>query len=245
MRNKVRAWQSAVLIACWCGAAVAEEPRTRWWPFGGQSEAEAVEEHALPAAWPQATPAAAELESAGSAAGGSAAYPSTSYPSTPYPTAGADATAALEPHESGAVGDYSTEEYSERRWMFQSPLMRISWPRIHMPAMPRLPRPQLWPRKTEVDEARNAWMQSSPDPARPSPLQAVRQGAQRVRESTRSAWRKTVDVLTPGDASSSDSSRIARRETQPFWKRMLTVEEPEPPGPRTIPEWLAQERLEP
>jgi hypothetical protein len=164
------------------------------------------------------------------------------------PSAAAPTTGAVAPNEQGPLTDYSSEEMPERRWMFQSPLTRVSWPRIHMPEMPkpRLPRPNLWPEKTDVDEARNAWVHPGPEPSRPSPLQAAKQGAQRVGESTRSAWRKTVDALTPGDGSNPDSSRIARRDTRPpFWKRMFTVEDPEPQGPRTVTEWMAQDRLDP
>jgi hypothetical protein len=110
---------------------------------------------------------------------------------------------------------------------------------------PQLPRPQLWPRDEQVNEARNAWVQENPDPDRPSPLQAVKQGAQRVGDSTRRAWHKTVDVLTPGASSTPTSSRIARRQNKPpLWKRMFASEEPQE-GPRTITEWMAQERLDP
>jgi len=251
MRHTTRAFESVLLVACCCSATVAEQPRSHWWPFGQKTETAAAQDDPFPAEWSQtSTPSTSADQAPASSAGASktnssTSYPATAYPSTPYPSADTQPTGTIVQQDQDASSDYSADEYAERRWMFQSPLTRISWPRIHIPTMPRLPRPQLWPRKNEVDEARNAWVQTSPDPARPSPLQAVRQGAQRVGESTRSAWRKTVDVLTPGDASSADSSRMAQRETQPFWRRVFTVEEPAPKGPRTIPEWLAQERLEP
>jgi hypothetical protein len=134
--------------------------------------------------------------------------------------------------------------------MIESPLTKVSWPRIHMPEVslpkPQLPRPQLWPRKAEVDEARNAWVGKSADPKRPSPLQAAKDGARRVADSTRSAWHKTVDVLTPGDAPARRSSRIARQATQPpLWKRMFAAKGPQSDGPRTVTEWMAQDRLDP
>jgi hypothetical protein len=112
---------------------------------------------------------------------------------------------------------------------------------------PRLPRPQFTSRKQNVDIPRNAWAEQNPNIRRPSALQAVKNGAHRVGDSTRSAWRKTVDALKPGDDSQPASSRIARRTTTkpPFWKRMFGADEQEPQGPRTISEWMAQERLDP
>ena len=231
MRHMAAALVSGLLIACCCPAAAAEESRVRWWPFGDKAE-ESV--------------AAGDPFVANSAATNAPRLATQQVPSSTIPqTTAAPSTATVAPHQPAPLTDYSTDEYPERRWMIQSPLARVSWPRIHIPEMPRLPRPRLWPQKSEVDEARNAWVQTNPDSARPSPLQAVKQSAQRVRESTRSAWHKTVDVLTPGESPRSDSSRIARRETQPpFWKRMFTVEEPEQ-GPRTVTEWMAQDRLDP
>jgi hypothetical protein len=116
--------------------------------------------------------------------------------------------------------------------------------------MPQLtvPRPQLpdWPGKAEATEARNAWVEKSPDPARPSPWQAVTNGASRVRESTKTAWRKTVDVLTPGEPSATPP-RVAERSPEPsFWNRMFPGDTPQAPeGPRTVNEWMGQERLKP
>ena len=132
--------------------------------------------------------------------------------------------------------------------MYESPTSKVSWPRIHMPEFslpkPRLPRPQLWPREEQVNEARNAWVQENPDPSRPSPLQAVKQGAQRVGDSTRRAWHKTVDVLTPGDASAA-----IQLPNRPSGNQATVLETDvgsgRAAGPRTIPEWMAQERLDP
>jgi hypothetical protein len=118
-------------------------------------------------------------------------------------------------------------------------------PDVSLPK-PRLPRPQLWPRKSEVDSARNAWAENSTDPMRPSPLQAAKDGVRRVGDSTRTAWRKTVDALTPGNAAADQSSRIAGRDSRPpLWKRMFAADQPQPQGPRTVTEWMAQDRLDP
>jgi hypothetical protein len=133
----------------------------------------------------------------------------------------------------------------ERRWMIESPLAKISWPRVHLPELPRPQMPQLWPKKSEVDDARNAWVDKTPNPNRLSPLQAVTDGARRVGDSTRAAWDKTVDTFTPGPTRSS-SSRIARSDVRPpFWKRMFSADKTQKERPQTMPQWMAQERLDP
>jgi hypothetical protein len=113
-----------------------------------------------------------------------------------------------------------------------------------MPAM-SLPRPRLpWRREPVVEDTRNEWVGNSLDMERPSPLQVARNGARRVADSTRSAWHKTVDVLTPG-MPAPENSNLARSEPRPsLWKRMFGAEEPEPQGPRTVNEMLSQERLD-
>jgi hypothetical protein len=133
--------------------------------------------------------------------------------------------------------------------MFQSPFANITWPQFHMPQVtfPKPQMPRLWPKRKQVDAARNAWVEKSQDPARPSPLQAVADGARRVGDSTRAAWHKTVDSLTPGEpARTVDNPQLASRDSQPpLWKRMFGINQPEPEGPRTVTEWMAQERLDP
>jgi hypothetical protein len=142
-----------------------------------------------------------------------------------------------------------TDELPEQNWMLNSPLARVSWPRIHMPEVslpkPKIPRPQIWPRKSQVNDARNAWVQKSPDPARPTPLQAMQQGAQRVGQSTRTALRKTVDVLTPGAASSAPDPRVAARDAKPtLWQRMRGTQPEKKQGSQTVTEMLSQERID-
>jgi hypothetical protein len=145
---------------------------------------------------------------------------------------------------------YLPDEEPEPGWMIDSPLAKVSWPRLHLPEMPKPRMPQLWPQKSEVEAARNAWVEHDPQAAQPSALQAVTDGAKRVGASSRAAWDKTVDALTPGESSDHTSSRIARRDERrpqaarpPWWKRMFGAEEPQ--GPQTITEWMAQERLDP
>jgi hypothetical protein len=153
----------------------------------------------------------------------------------------------LTPHE--PLPPYSPPETPERRWMIQSPLANVTWPRIHMPEVslprPRLPRPQLWPRQAQVEDTRNAWVGKSLDPERPTPLEAARTGARRVADSTRTAWHKTVDVLTPGEPAANDAFLARSEPRPPLWRRLFGAEEPQSQGPRTVTEWMAQDRLDP
>jgi hypothetical protein len=136
----------------------------------------------------------------------------------------------------------------ERPWLFESPFAKISWPEFRLPevSLPKPRMPQFWPSKAQLDDTRNAWAGQYPEPEPSSPLQAVRDGAQRVSDSTRAAWRKTVNTLTPGDDAGAPSSpRVASRGAGgTFWKRMLSPEPaPSPQGPRTMSEWVGQERV--
>jgi hypothetical protein len=215
-----------VFAGC-CSTLIAQESGFWRWPFGRKANAE---------------PTASEVSSGSISGISPTAPPVTAPPATTTPGA-PPSTGTQAPLSQGA-----NPPVSAQRWMYESPTSKVSWPRLHMPEFalpkPRLPRPQFWPREEQVSDARNAWVQDNVDPARPSPVQAVKQGVQRVGDSTRRAWHKTVDVFTPGDPSGATSSRIARQEVKPpFWQRMWGSEEPD--GPRTIPEWMAQERLDP
>jgi hypothetical protein len=110
-----------------------------------------------------------------------------------------------------------TDELPEQHWMLNSPLARVSWPRIHMPEVslpkPKIPRPQIWPRKSQVDDARNAWVQKSPDPARRADSGRC---AKRLRSASRRA-RPESDALatyaghaTGTEARLTDGQRIHR-----------------------------------
>jgi hypothetical protein len=84
-------------------------------------------------------------------------------------------------------------------------------------------------------------------------MQSMRNGASRVTASTKAAWHKTVAALTPGDAAKRadyskqpSGSHMARRDLKPpLWKRMLGAKEPELNQPQTVPEWMAQKRVDP
>jgi hypothetical protein len=82
-------------------------------------------------------------------------------------------------------------------------------------------------------------------------MQSVKKGANSVAASTKSAWHKTVAAVTPGTAAkktvtSDPSPRVASRATSPpFWKKMFGAKEPELQHPQTVPQWMAQKRLDP
>jgi hypothetical protein len=133
----------------------------------------------------------------------------------------------------------------EARWMIDSPFAKVSWPRLHMPEISRPPMPRFLAKRTEVDAQHNAWMEQEPDVTPPSPWESVTDGFKRAGDSTRAAWHRTVDSLTPGGSEATPSSRVAREGGQSWWNRMFAPEEPEREGPQTVTEWMAQERLDP
>ena len=82
-------------------------------------------------------------------------------------------------------------------------------------------------------------------------MQSVKKGANSVAAGTKSAWHKTVAAVTPGSSCEKDgeadpSPQVASRETSPpFWKKMFGAKEPELQQPQTVPQWMAQKRLDP
>ncbi len=153
----------------------------------------------------------------------------------------------IQPGEA-SVASQSTPPEPERRWMMESPWAKVSWPSFHLPRFSS-PEPDATghvPPAREASKPRNTWVEPTPESVEPSPLEAMKDSARRVRNSTKNAWDRTVDVLTPGSSSPSTSARssIAQRQVRPpFWKRMLADEQQK--EPETVPEWMAQERLNP
>jgi hypothetical protein len=147
-----------------------------------------------------------------------------------YPTtASADVTPVEEPEAEG-------------KWMLSSPLAKVSWPRLNMP------KPQ-WSSSAassqEAEPNRNAWVETPPATPRRSPMQAMKDGTRSFGQSTRKAWDKTKGALTPGKPEKAPpSSRVARGNKRSIWKRMF-AEPTEPQQPRTVTEWMAQDRLVP
>jgi hypothetical protein len=129
--------------------------------------------------------------------------------------------------------------------MLNSPNGRVSWPRLNKP---KLPEKGLFAQKNTPDAARNSWLEKEAVEPKPSPFKPITDGAHKVSQGTKKAWRKTVDAITPGEpepaARTNGSSRIARQDVKPpFWKRMLGEKE-ETSGSRTMPEFMAQQRVD-
>lgn len=114
-------------------------------------------------------------------------------------------------------------------WLFRSPLANVTMPEV------RLPHYQIFPGLRG-------------DPQKPlrerlaAPLHVFSDGAHFFATNTRRAWDMTRDMIRMPE---SDRPRLASRDRTPLWKRMLGQTEEEPAGPRTVVEWMAQDRLDP
>ncbi len=86
---------------------------------------------------------------------------------------------------------------------------------------------------------RNTWAQQ---PASATSEIAGNSPWKSMTESTRNAWHKTVDFVTPGD--SSDEPVVRREPVDSWWSRMWGSEQKQE-GPQTVTEWMAQDRLDP
>ena len=103
--------------------------------------------------------------------------------------------------------------------------------------------------KPTPPSARNAWAEPPLKAPNPSPVQSMKNGAHKVASSTKSAYHKTVAALTPGSKAKPAAAKppqVARRDVEPpLWKRMFGAKEPELQQPQTVPQWMAQKRLDP
>ncbi len=143
-------------------------------------------------------------------------------------------------HETQLPGADSNDGH----WMFSTKKTKVSWPKFQMPELPK-PKSAATATKTEK---KNTWVDKAPEPPKPSPFDSVKKGANSVAASTKSAWNKTVDAVTPGDKAKKapPSPRLAQRETSPpFWKKMFGAKEPEMQQPQTVPQWMAQRGVGP
>jgi hypothetical protein len=215
MRFAARACAAGILIVC-CRGTSAAEAGSSWWPFGHHADA----------------PAQASL-------------PSTTAP--PPSTTTTPTGAAPVAHEA-QMPTSPPDANSDNHWMLNTPKKKVSWPSLHFPkALSSKSAPASNP---EVNK--NKWAEKTPAAPKPSPMQSVKNGAHSVASGTKSAWHKTVAAVTPGDKTADKSkqaapgSHVARRDVSPpFWKKMLGAKEPELQQPQTVPQWMAQKRLDP
>lgn len=224
MRHSMRALFALMLVGWICDPMMAAESSRKWWHFGQGRKADAT----LP---PQSAPPT------------TAPTQGMSPQTTPSQVSPASATMVSTTIDQPSTLPGDLEEVQpEPHWMINSPLAKVSWPRL---AMPELPKPALpaspWSDDAEVNPNRNAWAEPSPEPLKPSPIR-------RFGQRTRAAWDKTVDALTPGDEpkSNAPSSRVARPDEPSMWTRMFGSNEPKKKeGSQTIGEFIAQERVDP
>jgi hypothetical protein len=140
--------------------------------------------------------------------------------------------------------------------MVNTPKKKVSWPSLHMPSA--LSSKSTTPKtETPAPKSKNRWVDQQPVAPKASPMQSVKNGANSVAEGTKSAWHKTVAAVTPGSTSTTKPTpkatakpaaapQVATRETSPpFWKKMFGAKEPAMQQPQTVPQWMAQKRLDP
>jgi hypothetical protein len=221
MRFAARALVVGVLMVC-CRGAVAAESGSSWWPFGHHADAAPAQS---PSAGQTTLPPAATVA-----------------PQATAPTAGAGPVA----HEA----QMPTTPSDDSHWMLNTPKKKVSWPSLHMPSMPK----SLSSKSTTTpkpEASKNKWVDKAPVTPKTSPMQSVTKGANSVAAGTKSAWHKTVAAVTPGStakktAKPAPAPQVASRETSPpFWKKMFGAKEPAMQQPQTVPQWMAQKRLDP
>jgi hypothetical protein len=205
----------AGILIVCCRGAVAAEASSSWWPFGQHADAPGAQS---PTAG-QATlpPATAAL------------------PPTVTPPVGAGPVA----HEA----QMPTTASDDSHWMLNTPKKKVSWPTLHMP--------KALSSKSAPEANKNKWVDKAPVKPKTSPMQSVKKGANSVAAGTKSAWHKTVAAVTPGSstktaAKPAPAPHVASRETSPpLWKKMFGAKEPTMQQPQTVPQWMAQKRLDP
>jgi hypothetical protein len=101
------------------------------------------------------------------------------------------------------------------------------------------PRRDNFGKPSHVARPRNAWAQPPAETTAATPGPSA---WSKVTEGTRSAWHKTVEFVTPGEAP--DTSVANNQPRDSWWRRMWSSNE-ETEGPQTVTEWMAQDRLDP
>jgi hypothetical protein len=226
----------------------AAESSPRWWPFGKKGEANAADPAAAGVtSVPQQTnlppvpnTSAGTTTSAPATSANPLAVvpPAANAPIVPPGTA-APTNPTITPLAKETAPPVTPETEKKERWMLSSPKGKVSWPHLNKDLSKG--GPLFSTKKKEEDPTRNSWVEKTPTPPKQSPMKPVTDGA-------KSAWRKTKDALTPGEQNPQPqvtSPRIAKREVKPpFWKRMFGAKS-ELQQPQTVPEWMAQQRLDP
>ena len=120
-----------------------------------------------------------------------------------------------------AAGDAKTKEE-------QGGFLPVSWPSVSLPkvTMPKITMPT-WP--------------TNADGSAVSPFAPITVGASKISAGTQKVWQGTKEMF--GFGGKSEAARPAAFPSEPsLWQRMIG-REPEPSGPRTVAEFMAQPRV--
>jgi hypothetical protein len=228
MRHTTRALLSLLLVIGCCHSSQAETSGWRLWPFGGKQEDPSITAAAPTTTAPTFTPSPGLPPSADI----TPVTPDLPLPQSDLPKAATARVAApiyATQEQAPATQFPQNPKEADRLPFFGAPLPTIQWPKA--PTWPLSSKRSSPPAATQAQTdspPRNAWVEKPPEPPKPTPLQSVKNGAHRVADSTRNAWRKTVDAVTPGDQDHRTGARIASRDVKPpFWQRMMGTQETE------------------
>ena len=118
----------------------------------------------------------------------------------------------------------------------QGGILPVSWPSVSLPkiTMPRVTMPKVtmpkWP--------------TNADGSAVSPFAPITAGASKISAGTQKVWEGTKEML--GFGSKSEGAQPAVSAASPsepsLWQRMID-RKPEPDGPQTVAEWMAQPRV--
>ena len=119
----------------------------------------------------------------------------------------------------------------------QGGFLPVSWPSVSLPriTMPQFTMPKItmprWP--------------TNADGSAVSPFAPITAGAGKISVGTQKAWEGAKEMFGFGSSSDSDggAAQPAASPSEPsLWQRMIS-REPEPAGPRTVAEFMAQPRV--
>ena len=123
-------------------------------------------------------------------------------------------------------------------------LIQVSWPSI--PA-PKISFPEIKPPTLSMPKVPMPWSKNGEDEDKTSPFEPIESGARKVSDGTRQAWNGFKGLFKSKPKQQTSSRNKKKKESKhksSLWQQMFAPE-PEPQGPQTVSEWMAQPRLEP
>jgi hypothetical protein len=244
MRHFARVLIVIALTACCSHRAVAADSSSSsgssWWPWSSSTEKKA-EPSALGAggSTPLGTPQT----------GGAVSRPLAGPAQSPL---GGSVQSPLGGPLQSPLGDSAPKKKDESKdhWMLSSPSGKVSWPKLSMPKLPSTSTSTADTKKAEPKH--NSWVEKTPAPPKPSPMKPVTDEAHKISKATKDAWHKTVNAVTPSSSTPAktnsgvdNSPRVAKKEMDPPWYKRMFGAKTEIQQPQTVPQWMAQQRLDP